>query len=84
MMKALVVGATGETGRRIVRVLVGKGIPVRVMVRDLAIAKEILPNTVEFVTGDVQNLTSIEAAISDCTVLLCATGARPSLDPTGP
>ncbi|MGD1942266.1 MAG: SDR family oxidoreductase [Leptolyngbyaceae cyanobacterium] len=83
-MKALVVGATGETGRRIVRVLVGKGIPVRVMVRDLAIAKEILPNTVEFVTGDVQNLTSIEAAISDCTVLLCATGARPSLDPTGP
>lgn len=83
-MKALVVGATGETGRRIVRVLVGKGIPVRVMVRDLAIAKEILPNTVEFVTGDVQNPTSIEAAIADCTVLLCATGARPSLDPTGP
>ena len=83
-MKALVVGATGETGRRIVRVLVGKGIPVRVMVRDQATAKEILPNTVEFVTGDVQNPASIEAAIADCTVLLCATGARPSFDPTGP
>ena len=83
-MKALVVGATGETGRRIVRVLVGKGIPVRVMVRDQATAKEILPNTVDFCTGDVQNPASIEAAIADCTVLLCATGARPSFDPTGP
>ncbi|MEL6402585.1 MAG: SDR family oxidoreductase [Cyanobacteria bacterium J06626_4] len=83
-MKALVVGATGETGRRIVRVLIGKGIPVRVMVRDPAQAKEILPNTVEVVTGDVQNQASIEAAIADCTVLLCATGARPSFDPTGP
>jgi len=83
-MKALVVGATGETGRRIVRVLVAKGIPVRVLVRDRQQAQEILPNTVEFAVGDVLKRDTIAAAIADCTVLLCATGARPSFDPTGP
>ncbi|MEM6835317.1 MAG: SDR family oxidoreductase [Cyanobacteria bacterium P01_C01_bin.120] len=83
-MKALVVGATGETGRRIVRVLVAQGVPVRVLVRDRQSAQAILPNTVEFVVGDVLKPDTVKAAIADCTVLLCATGARPSFDPTGP
>ncbi len=83
-MKAFVVGATGETGRRIVRVLVAKGIPVRAMVRDRQRAQEILPNVVECVEGDVLNRDNITHAIADCTVLVCATGARPSFDPTGP
>lgn len=83
-MKALVVGATGETGRRIVRVLVSEGIAVKALVRDLKKAQDILPNSIEFAVGDVNDLASIETAIADCTVLLCATGARPSLDPTGP
>jgi uncharacterized protein YbjT (DUF2867 family) len=83
-MKAFVVGATGETGRRIVRVLVGKGIPVKVLVRDEPRAREILPNTAEFAVGDVLDRESIEAAIAGCTVVVCATGARPSFDPTGP
>ncbi|NEQ46518.1 MAG: SDR family oxidoreductase [Leptolyngbya sp. SIOISBB] len=83
-MKALVVGATGETGRRIVRVLVATGIPVKVLVRDRQKAQDILPNAVEFAVGDVMKRDTIEAAIADCTVLFCATGARPSFDPTGP
>jgi uncharacterized protein YbjT (DUF2867 family) len=83
-MKALVVGATGETGRRIVRVLVGKGIPVKALVRDRVKAQEMLPNAVELATGDVLDRASLETAMADCTVVLCATGARPSLDPTGP
>lgn len=83
-MKALVVGATGETGRRIVRVLVAKGIPVKALVRDRTKAQEILPNPVELVVGDVLKRDTIEAAIGDCTVLVCATGAQPSFDPTGP
>lgn len=83
-MKAFVVGATGETGRRIVRVLVGKGISVKVLVRDEHKARAMLPNTVELATGDVLDRASIEAAIADCTVMLCATGARPSFDPMGP
>lgn len=83
-MKALVVGATGETGRRIVRTLISKNIPTKVLVRDQQKAQEVLPNSVEVAIGNVLDRTSIEAAIADCTVLLCATGAAPSLDPTGP
>ncbi|HIK14735.1 MAG TPA: SDR family oxidoreductase [Leptolyngbyaceae cyanobacterium M33_DOE_097] len=83
-MKALVAGATGETGRRIVKELVKRGIPVRAMVRNIDSAREVLPPEVELVIGDVLEPATIEAAIADCTVLLSATGAKPSFDPTGP
>jgi uncharacterized protein YbjT (DUF2867 family) len=83
-MKAFVAGATGETGRRIVRELVARQIPVRAMVRDIAKAQAILPAGVELIVGDVLDLDSILTAIGDSTVILCATGAKPSLDPTGP
>lgn len=83
-MKAFVAGATGETGRRIVQQLVEQGIPVRAMVRNVDRAKAILPAEAEIVVGDVLNPTSLDAAIGDATVIFCATGAKPSLDPTGP
>jgi uncharacterized protein YbjT (DUF2867 family) len=84
LMKAFVAGATGETGRRIVQELVDRQIPVRAMVRDIAKAQAILPAGVELMIGDVLDLGSIVTAIGDSTVILCATGAKPSLDPTGP
>ncbi|MEO1134296.1 MAG: SDR family oxidoreductase, partial [Cyanobacteria bacterium J06639_1] len=84
-MKAFVAGATGETGRRIVQTLVDRDIPVRALARDLAKAADILPATgVELVEGDVSNRKQLETAIADCTVLLCATGARPTFDPFEP
>lgn len=83
-MKALVAGATGQTGRRIVEALVAKNIPVRALVRNLEAAKEILPNQAELTLGDVLQPETLKTAIADCTVILCATGAKPSLDPTGP
>lgn len=83
-MKAFVVGATGQTGRRIVKELVAKNIPVRALVRNLESAKEILPAEAELVVGDVLKPETLKTAIGDSTVLLCATGAKPSLDPTGP
>ncbi|MCS6813005.1 MAG: SDR family oxidoreductase [Cyanobacteria bacterium] len=83
-MKAFVAGATGETGRRIVQELVAQNIPVRALVRNLDTAQAILPPQVELVVGDVLQADKLAPAIADCTVLLCATGARPSLDPTGP
>ncbi len=83
-MKALVAGATGETGRRIVQQLVAKNISVKALVRDLDQARSQLPAGVECVQGDVLKRESLEIAIADCTVVLCATGARPSFDPTGP
>ncbi|NJL40303.1 MAG: NAD(P)H-binding protein, partial [Leptolyngbyaceae cyanobacterium SM1_4_3] len=83
-MKAFVAGATGETGRRIVQELVQRNIPVRALVRDLEKGRQILPAEAELVLGDVLQPESLRGAIADCTVLLCATGASPSLDPTGP
>ena len=83
-MKAFVAGATGQTGRRIVQELVNKNIPVRALVRNLEKGKEVLPSEVELVTGDVSKPETLGAAIADSTVLLCATGASPSLNPTLP
>ena len=83
-MKAFVAGATGETGRRIVQELVKRNIPVRALVRDLEQARAILPESAELVVGDVLKPDSLSAAMADSTVLLCATGAKPSFDPTGP
>ena len=83
-MKAFVAGATGQTGRRIVEELVKRQIPVRALVRDLEKARESLPHEVELVVGDVLKPESLKTAIADSTVLLCATGASPSFDPTSP
>ncbi|MEA5571922.1 NAD(P)H-binding protein [Calothrix sp. UHCC 0171] len=83
-MKAFVAGATGQTGRRIVEELIKRNIPVRALVRDLDKARGILPATVELVQGDVLQPTELANAIADSTVILCATGATPSFDPTAP
>ncbi|NET57697.1 MAG: NAD(P)H-binding protein [Symploca sp. SIO2E6] len=83
-MKAFVAGATGETGRRIVKKLVERNIQVRALVRNLETAKVILPAEAELVVGDVLQPESLKAAIADSTILLCATGARPSFDLTQP
>ncbi len=83
-MKAFVAGATGETGRRIVQELIARNIPVRALVRDREKARGILPPDTELVVGDVLNPDSLTTALGDSTVLLSATGAKPSFDPTGP
>lgn len=83
-MKVFVAGATGQTGRRIVAQLVERGIPVRALVRDRQKADSILPNDVELVIGDVLQTQTLKEAIADSTVLICATGATPSLNPSGP
>ena len=82
-MKALVAGATGQTGRRIVKQLLEQGIEVRALVRDSAKATE-LPTDVETAVGDVLKPSTLSAALADCDVLVSATGAAPSFDPTGP
>ena len=83
-MKVLVAGATGGTGRWIVQALVDRQIPVKALVRDLDLAKNLFPPEVELVLGDVLKPETLKNAIAGCTVLICATGAKPSLDFTGP
>jgi uncharacterized protein YbjT (DUF2867 family) len=84
-MKVFVAGATGATGQRIVAELCQRQIPVKAMVRNEEQARKLLPTSVELVCTDLAtNTNSLATAIGDCTVVICATGARPSLDPTGP
>jgi len=83
-MKAFVAGATGQTGRRIVTELTKRNIPVKALVRNLEVGQNILPAEAELVVGDVLNPESLQKALGDSTVLICATGAKPSLDITGP
>ncbi|APB32664.1 Putative nucleoside-diphosphate-sugar epimerase [Gloeomargarita lithophora Alchichica-D10] len=77
-MQAFVAGATGATGRRIVEELVKRDIPVRAGVRDLERGRKLLPLLVELVPLDVTNPDSLRQAVAGSTVILCATGARPS------
>ncbi|NES06004.1 MAG: NAD(P)H-binding protein [Okeania sp. SIO2F4] len=83
-MKVFIAGATGQTGRRIVQELVRRDIPVKALVRNLETAREILPPEAELVMGDVLHPSSFYTAIGDSKVVLCATGARPNFDFTGP
>lgn len=83
-MQAFVAGATGETGRRIVKELVGRGIRVRALVRSRELAARVLPREAEVVVGDVLDPATLETGMEGCTVVLCATGARPSWDPFQP
>ncbi|MEM6613234.1 MAG: SDR family oxidoreductase [Cyanobacteria bacterium P01_C01_bin.72] len=83
-MEVFVAGATGKTGRHIVRQLIDAGVPVTALVRDLERGQTILPQGVVLLEGDVLKPATFKSALSSCNVLICATGASPSLDPTGP
>ena len=83
-MGVLVAGATGKTGRHVVKQLIDQGVSVTALVRDQEKAQAILPTTTNLIVGDVLRPETFESALADCSVLICATGASPSLDPTGP
>ncbi len=81
-MKVLVVGATGKTGLHVTNQLSSSGNAVRAMVRDRTNANFV--DAVEVVVGDVLKPDTIRAAIAGCDAVICATGAAPSFDVTGP
>ncbi len=83
-MKVFVAGATGATGQRVVQILCDRQIAVRALVRDLEKARSLLPAAVELVQGDVGAKETLATAMADCDAIICATGAKPSFDPTGP
>lgn len=75
--EVLVVGATGETGRIIVRKLVLRGYNVRVLVRDLySSTLDLLGTGVSFIKGDINDYDSLLEATSDVDKIICAIGAR--------
>jgi uncharacterized protein YbjT (DUF2867 family) len=83
-MKAFVAGATGKTGRAVVDELIKRGIPVVALVREQSKGLSLLPHDLQIVVGDVLDPTSFQTALTDCSIVICATGAQPSFDITGP
>lgn len=59
----LVTGATGNLGNAIVKQLVQQGRTVRCLVRDLNVAKEILPSSVQLFHGDLTDQSTIQLAM---------------------
>lgn len=81
--RVFVAGASGNTGKRIVKELVARGFKVRAGVRDLASATKILPadGNVELVQADVtESADKLATAIGNVETVICATGFRRSLD----
>ncbi|CAN8063346.1 unnamed protein product [Agarophyton chilense] len=75
--EVLVVGATGETGRIIVRKLVLRGYKVRVLVRNLySSTLDVLGTGVSFVKGSLHDYDSLLEATGDVDKVICAVGAR--------
>lgn len=71
--KALVTGATGFLGGRLVEKLFGEGARVRALVRDLRRAARVARFPIELVSGDVRDEAAMAEAARGCSVVVhCA------------
>ena len=78
----LVVGATGGTGKEVVRQAREAGYRVRALVRDAEKARAQLGSDVELVVGDVRTGAGIEAAVRGVDYVVSALGSNVRNDPT--
>ena len=82
-MRIAISGASGKTGYRIAEEALRSGNKVRVIIREGALLPKTLKKCERFVLNTF-NTSSFNYAIRDCDALIIATGARPSIDLTGP
>ena len=82
-MKIAITGASGKTGYRITEEALKKGIKVKQIVRKNSKVKENLKNT-ETYRVSLDNKIALDKALENVDALIIATGARASLDLTGP
>jgi uncharacterized protein YbjT (DUF2867 family) len=76
-----VAGATGGTGRAVVRNLSDQGYAVRAFVRDEAKARVVLGDDIEFAVGDVRDIATLRPAMAGADYVISAIGSTRS-DPT--
>ena len=82
-MKIAITGASGKTGYRITEEAVKKGIKVKQIVRKNSKVTENFKNTETFRIS-LDNKDALDKALENVDALIIATGARASLDLTGP
>lgn len=73
------IGATGTTGKYVVRELESMGADFRCIVRDEARAREVLGNDVSLVTGDISDAATVEAGCAGCDTLFLLSPHNPAL-----
>ena len=82
-MKALVLGASGATGKLVVQQLVKKNIKVRAVVRESAIIPGQISNdkSVEIIKGNINDfeIAKIKELVKDCDSVICCLGHNISL-----
>lgn len=72
--RTLLTGATGTVGHAIARALLAEGRAVRALVRDVERARELVPDRVELMAGDVTDAASVRRAVAGCDVVYHASG----------
>ena len=82
-MKLAITGASGKTGYRVAEEAISSGYEVRLIVRSKSEIPESLKGCERFVLSTTNGI-SLDYALKDCDSLVIATGARPSIDLTGP
>src|SRR4051812_31030120 len=74
MTSTFVTGATGKVGNAVARALHARGDRVRVLARDTARARDVLPEGIEVAPGDVTDADSVRAAVDGCELVFNAMG----------
>ena len=82
-MKIAITGASGKTGYRIAEEAVKKGLKVRQIIRNNSKVAEGLEN-LETIRISFDNKEDLDKSLNNVDALIIATGARASLDITGP
>ena len=82
-MKIAITGASGKTGYRIAEEALKKGIKVKQIVRKNSKVVQNSKNT-EIIRTSLDNNDELDKALENVDALIIATGARASLDLTGP
>ncbi len=70
----LITGSTGLIGFNIAEQLLAKNRKVRVLVRNVEKAKQVLPSACEFYQGDITDIGSIEKAMQDVAIIYHCAG----------
>lgn len=77
----LVVGATGGTGREVVRQALERGYQVRALVRDEARARAVLGEQVTLIVGDMRTGEGVAEAVRGADYVISALGSNVRNDP---
>lgn len=83
MARLAVSGASGKTGWRVAQEAMQRGWQVRALVRPDSVLPQGLEGA-EIIRLDLQQREALHQALAGCDALVIATGARPSVDLTGP